>query len=139
MLKTNLLHPGILKALAVNGHGSMLLIADGNYPFTTGVNERAIKIFLNLSPDMLKVTDVLKVLCEVIPIESFTVMIPPDEAPQPIHQEFSNIIGVNTPMDKLKRLDFYNKAQSSQTFLLIATGETRRFANILLTLGVVSR
>lgn len=137
MLKTNLLHPEILQALASNGHGAMLLIADGNYPFTTGAYEKAIKIFLNLSPDMLKVTDVLKVICEVIPIESFTVMIPPDEAPQSIHQEFSNIIGANIPLEKLKRLDFYNKAKSSHTFLVIATGETQRFANILLTLGVV--
>ena len=38
MLKTNLLHPEILSALGSNGHGSMLLIADGNFPFSTAVN-----------------------------------------------------------------------------------------------------
>ena len=35
MLKTRLLHPEILNALARAGHGSRVLIADGNYPFAT--------------------------------------------------------------------------------------------------------
>ena len=32
MLKTRLLHPGILRALGEAGHGAQVLIADGNYP-----------------------------------------------------------------------------------------------------------
>lgn len=137
MLKTNLLHPEILEALASNGHGSMLLIADGNYPFTTGVNERAKKVFLNLSPGMLTVTDVLKVLKEAVPVESYSVMMPPDEAQQQIHEEFLNILGENIPVERLKRFEFYRKSMSAETFLVIATGEKRRFANILLVIGVV--
>ena len=137
MLKTNLLHPEILNALGSNGHGSRLLIADGNFPFSTGVNERAQKVFLNLSPGMLSVTDVLKVIKEVIPIESYFVMVPPDEAPQLIHDEFANIIGENIPVQKVKRFDFYNEAKSPDTCLVIATGEIRRFANILIVTGVV--
>lgn len=137
MLKTNLLHPEILNALASNGHGSMLLIADGNYPFTTGVNERAKKVFLNLSPGILTVTDVLKVLKEAIPVESYFVMTPPDGAQQPIHEEFLNILGEGIPVEKLKRFEFYSKSMSPDTFLVIATGEKRRFANILLVTGVI--
>ena len=137
MLKTNLLHPEILNALGSNGHGSRLLIADGNFPFSTGVNERAQKVFLNLSPGMLNVTDVLKVIKEVIPIESYIVMVPPDEAPQIIHNEFVNILGENIPVQKVKRFDFYKEAQSPDTCLVIATGEIRRFANILIVIGVV--
>ncbi|MGB8492527.1 MAG: RbsD/FucU family protein [Bacteroidales bacterium] len=137
MLKTNLLHPEILHALAGNGHGAMLLIADGNYPFTTGVNERAKKVYLNLSPGILNVADVLKVIKETIPIESYIVMVPPDDAPQPIHDEFIDILGSDIPVEKVKRFDFYSKSQSQDTFLVIATGERRRFANILLVIGVV--
>jgi len=137
MLKTNLLHPEILEALASNGHGSMLLIADGNYPFTTGVNERAKKVFLNLAPGILTVTDVLKVLKEAVPVESYSVMVPPDEALQQIHEEFLNILGGNIPVERLKRFEFYRKSMSPETFLVIATGEKRRFANILLVIGVV--
>ena len=97
MLKINLLHPEILNALGSNGHGSRVLIADGNFPFSTRVNERAQKVFLNLSPGMFAVTDVLKVIKEVITIESYFVMVPPDEASQSIHDEFVDIIGKNTP------------------------------------------
>lgn len=137
MLKTNLLHPEILNALGSNGHGSRLLIADGNFPFTTGVNERAQKVFLNLSPGVLSVTDVLKVLKEAIPIESYIVMVPPDGAPQSIHNEFANILGENVPVEKVKRFDFYKEAQSTDTCLVIATGEIRRFANIIIVIGVM--
>ena len=41
MLKYRLTHPEILAALAGAGHGSQVLIADGNYPFSTGANPAA--------------------------------------------------------------------------------------------------
>ena len=137
MLKTKLLHPKILSALGSNGHGSRLLIADGNYPFTTGVPEKAQKVFLNLTPGMFSVTDVLKVIKEAVPIESYIVMLPPDETPQEIHEEFLNILGESIPVTKVKKIDFYREARSQDTCLVIATGEIRRFANILITIGVV--
>ncbi len=137
MLKTKLLHPEILSALGGNGHGSRILIADGNYPFTTGVPDNAKKVFLNLSPGMFSVTDVLKVINDAIPIESYLVMLPPDETPQAIHDEFLNILSEGTPVTKVKRFDFYKEARSADTCLVIATGEIRRFANILITIGVM--
>ena len=137
MIKAKILHPEILSALARNGHGSMLLIADGNYPFTTGVPESAQKVFLNLSPGLLTVTEVLKVIQNVIPIESYMVMLPPDETPQQIHDEFVEILSDKTPVTKVKKIDFYKEAKSPNTCLVIATGDVRRFANILITIGVV--
>lgn len=137
MLKTKLLHPEILSALGSNGHGSRILIADGNYPFTTGVPEKARKVFLNLAPGMFSVPDVLKIINDAIQIESYLIMLPPDETPQSIHDEFLNILGDSIPVTKVKRFDFYNEARSADTFLVIATGEIRRFANILITVGVV--
>lgn len=136
MLKSKLIHPEILSALGSNGHGSRILIADGNYPFTTGVPESARKVFLNLAPGMLSVPDVLKIIIDAIPVESYLIMLPPDETPQPIHDEFLEILG-EIPVTKVKRFDFYKEARSNDTFLVIATGEIRRFANILITVGVV--
>lgn len=137
MLKTKILHPEILLALGSNGHGARVLIADGNFPVTTAVPATARKVFLNLAPDMLSVTDILKVLVTSIPIESATVMVPPDESDQPIHSEFAEILGIDVPLRKLKRFEFYDEAKSPDTCLVIASGEMRRFANILLTIGVV--
>jgi len=137
MLKTKLLHPEILEALGSNGHGAKVLISDGNYPASTGVPATAKKVFLNLAPGMLSVVDVLKVIAETIPVESALVMTPPDGAEQPIHKEFKEILGNEVPLVSTKRFEFYTEAKSSDTCLVIATGEIRRFANILLTIGVV--
>lgn len=86
---------------------------------------------------MLSVIDVLKVIKDAIQVESYLIMLPPDETPQPIHEDFSTILGKDIQVTKVKRFDFYKEARSEETFLVIATGETRRFANILITIGVV--
>lgn len=137
MLKYQLLHPEILHALAANGHGARILIADGNFPVSTQPPAGCRKVFLNLAPGLLTVTDILKVITTAIPIESAITMTPPDGTPQSIHTEFKEIIGENISIQALTRFDFYNAAGSNDVCLAIATGETRRFANILLTIGVI--
>ena len=139
MLKIKLLHPDILMALGSNGHGARVLIADGNFPLSTTVPARCKKVFLNLAPGLLTVTDVLKVLRDFIPIESGIVMTPPDESDQPIHHEFKEILGPEIILQREKRADFYKEVKSEDTCLAIATGETRRFANILLVIGTVKQ
>ena len=94
-------------------------------------------MFLNLAPDLLTVTDILKVIREYISVEKYMFMTPPDENEQPIHREFGELLGKNTAFQKLKRAEFYSEASSDDVCLAIASGETRRFANILLVIGVV--
>ncbi|MBE1588828.1 L-fucose mutarotase/ribose pyranase (RbsD/FucU family) [Nonomuraea angiospora] len=53
MLLTELLHPGILEALAGAGHGARVLLADGHYPASTATGERARTVHLNLAPGLL--------------------------------------------------------------------------------------
>ena len=137
MLKTKLLHPEILAALAGNGHGARVLIADSNFPFSTCPPPTAKKVFLNFAPGLLVITDVLSVLKEFIPIETAMVMVPPDGSIQAIHSEFEEILGPEISLKVLKRFEFYEEVKSSDTCLVIATGEGRRFANILLVIGVV--
>ena len=48
MLYGPMTHPQFLRALAAAGHGSKILLADANYPHTTGVNPRCELISLNL-------------------------------------------------------------------------------------------
>jgi|SRR5450759_2005091 len=137
MLKTKLLHPEILSILGSNGHGAKILIADSNFPFSTCPPPTAKKVFLNFAPGMLMVTDVLNILKDYIPIEAAIVMIPPDDSLQAIHSEFEEILGTGNPLKKLKRFEFYEEVKSNDTCLVIATGESKRFANILLVIGVV--
>ena len=82
MLKTRLLHPQVLEALGEAGHGAQVLIADGNYPLLTRSNPASHRVFLNLAPGLLTVTDVLAVLADAIPIEAAHVM-GPDTGDEP--------------------------------------------------------
>ena len=59
MIKYKLTHPQILAALASAGHGSKVLIADGNYPFSTGSNPAATHVYLNLTRGFAPVDEVL--------------------------------------------------------------------------------
>ena len=137
MLKTKLLHPEILNALAGAGHGSKVLIADGNYPFGTGGNPSAKRVYLNLAPGLVTVTDVLRVLEEAIPIEAAEVMQPPSGPEPAIFGEFRNILPKELALKPLGRFEFYDAGRHPDTTLVIATGEQRIYANILLTIGVV--
>jgi L-fucose mutarotase len=136
MLKTGLLHPEILRALGEAGHGAQVLIADGNYPLLTRSSPAAHRVFLNLAPGLVTVTDVLRVLIDAIPIEAAHVM-GPDSGEEPgIFVEFRGMLPV-TELQRLGRFQFYDMARSPDLALAISTGEQRIYANILLTIGVV--
>lgn len=137
MLKTQLIHPEILSALGRAGHGSRVLIADGNYPFSTGSSPEAQRVFLNLAPGMVQATDALRVLVSAIVVESAMVMVP-DGGPEPsIFQEFRQLLPDDVALTEKGRFEFYDEARSPDTALVIATGEQRIYANLLLVIGVV--
>lgn len=136
MLKTRLLHPEILRALGEAGHGAQVLIADGNYPLLTRSSATAHRVYLNLAPGQLTVTDVLRVLLGAIPIESAHVMLPDSGEEPGIFAEFRELLP-NVPLQRLGRFQFYDMARSPDLALAISTGEQRIYANLLLTIGVV--
>ena len=76
MLTTQLLHPQILEALGGSGHGGKVLIADGNFPFSTRANPAAQRVYLNFTHGKLNAVEVLDVLVGAIPIEAAEVMMP---------------------------------------------------------------
>jgi L-fucose mutarotase len=135
MLRTTLLHPGILHALASAGHGSTVLIADGNYPLATGVHEAAARVYLNLAPGVVPVTTVLETLITAIPVEAAQVMSPADGSEPPIFADFRRLLP-SLILEGLDRFAFYERARRRDTALAIATGDQRLYANILLTIGV---
>lgn len=136
MLKQRLTHPEILEALAAAGHGSRVLLADGNYPASTTLGENASLVYLNLAPGKPTVTEVLDILLTAIPVEEAVVM-EPDEGPEPsIFQEFRSLMP-DMPLQKLGRIEFYDEAAGPDTCLVVMTGEQRLYANLLLTIGVV--
>lgn len=146
MIHGQLIHPQILSALARSGHGSKVLISDGNYPHWTKRGHNAEVVFLNLAPGMVTATDVLKVLVGEIPIESAAVMETLKTGPYamkqdpPIWAEFHQILhdaGVDVELEHIEREKFYDTAGTPDICLTIATGEQRIYANLLLTIGVI--
>jgi L-fucose mutarotase len=151
MLKTRLLHPDILAALGRAGHGAQVLIADGNYPFSTKLGSRATLVSLNLSPGLVNCAQVLEALVTAIPIEAAAVMATAKSGPHAsktnpqaepeIWSEFLEILkqgtGQSSELQEIERFQFYEAACSPSVALTIATGDQRLYANLLLTIGVV--
>lgn len=137
MLKHQLIHPDILHTLGAAGHGSRVLIADGNYPFTTGSHPNAQRVFLNLMPGVVNAVQVLDALVTAIPVEAAHVMQPADGSEPDIFAEFRQRLP-DLELQLLDRFAFYDAAKTSDTALVIATAEQRIYANLLLTIGVVS-
>ncbi|MCO5218881.1 MAG: RbsD/FucU family protein [Thermomicrobiales bacterium] len=135
MLFGTLTHPPLLSALARAGHGSKILLSDGNYPHSTGAPASAERIFLNLAPGLLSVDDVLRVLTASVPLEAAEVMLPPDGVEVPA------IIGYRDMLPEVSfighdRFGFYEAARHPDVAIVVATGDQRVYANLLLTIGV---
>ena len=135
MLNHTLIHPAILEALGSAGHGSRILIADGNYPASTKCGVNSDLVYLNLRPGFPTVTEVLDVLLTAIPVEGAMVMAPDDGPEPPIFAEFRERLAP-VALSPCDRFQFYDEAGSSDTCLTIVSGEQRIYANLLLTIGV---
>ncbi len=132
MLTTKCIHPGIMKALSLCGHGSKVLIADGNYPLAEK-SGNAEKVYLGLIPGLPTVTDVLKAIHSVVEIEKAEVMVPGDGTTPEIFAEFKEELGLE--LSGIGRFEYYDVCCQPDVVLAISTGEKRVFANILLTIG----
>lgn len=135
MIKTEIIHPDLLQALAQCGHKANILIADANYSFLTNSSPRARIIYLNFSPGLISSVVILQKMLGYINIEKAVLMSCPDDFDNTIAREYRTLLAESTAVEHVTREAFYALAKSSDTLLVVASGETRRFANILLTVG----
>ena len=138
MIKYRLLHPQLLGVLGTAGHGNRILIADSNYRFVTGAPPNARKVYLNFMPGQLSATQVLTGLLDAVPVEAAYAMLMDDGQEPSIVSEFRAMLPQDISLKVLERYQFYEQVESPQTILVIATGEQRLFANLLLEIGVVT-
>ena len=94
-------------------------------------------MFLNLAPGTVSGVQVLEAILSATPVQEATTMTPPDDFHPDIHDEYKAMLGDGMKWTEMERWSFYDKIKSTDTTLAIATGEQRRFANLLLTVGVV--
>lgn len=137
MLKSSLIHPEIIGALAACGHGDKILIADGNYPIGSDTHPSTQKIYLGLSGGIPTVPDVLRALLGEANFERAEVMTPGEgEAEPEVFAEFRSVLGLES-LPELGRFEFYDAVKGAENVkFAISTGELRVFSNILLTVGV---
>ena len=144
MLKTQLLHPEILRLVAGAGHHSSILIADGNYPAATKKGPHAEIVSLNLAPGIVTVAQVLRALLSAVPVDFINTMgIPSDDAyaqkgEPPVWNEFRAEIKrakLKLKLEPIQKWDFYKQVESPDHVLTIQTADQALWANVLLTMG----
>ena len=136
MLKTAVIHPTILEALGRSGHFAQVVIADGNLAVGAMAGPNSTTVHLNFRPGLLDALTVLEGIVAVCPIQGATVMEKPGEACAEIHDAYQLLLG-DVTWETMERWAFYDKIRDPATTLIIQTGEQRRFANLILTVGVV--
>jgi L-fucose mutarotase len=147
MLKTPVLHPEILSALAGSGHLGKILISDGNYPHANGANPLAKLVWANFMPGIVDANTALRMVCELVPVEVVEVMRPNREGlhamqtDPPIWDSFRKTLrqhaNFTEALVEVPKPQFVQNAISTDVCLVIATAETQIWANCLITIGVV--
>ncbi|QGN36738.1 RbsD/FucU family protein [Klebsiella oxytoca] len=135
MIKSDIIHPDLLQALAQCGHKANILLTDANYSFLSNTSPQARIIWLNLSPGLIGSVVILEKILRYINVEKATLMNSPAEFDNTIEREYRSLLGETVEFEHVERNAFYSLAKSPDTILVIASGETRRFANILLTVA----
>ncbi len=144
MLRTTLIHPELSAALARAGHGSRVLISDGNYPHATAHGPRAERVWLNLSPGVVTVAQALRAIASAVPIEAAAVMDWKQDdyvsEDPPVWRTFAQVLREEAafagPFERIARPAFYETCRGEDLAVLVATGDQALYANLLLTIGV---
>lgn len=141
MLKTldPLLGPDLLHALAAMGHGDEIAIVDANFP-AAACARRLVRM------DGCAAVPVVEAVLSVLPVDDFVdapiatmaVVGSPEEVPE-IVWEFQASVeraeGRTLRAEALPRETFYGRAR--EAFVIVQTGETRLYGNVLLRKGIV--
>jgi len=143
MMRSGLLHPPLLAALAGAGHGSQVLIADALYPHDTGANPSAVRIHLNLRPGLVAACDVLQLVADSCYLEAALFMEDADGRASEAVREYQEALaghrhwgGREVAWSGIERFAFYEACQARNVSVVIATGEVRPYSNLLVTIGV---
>ena len=140
MLKNipKLLSPELLKVLCEMGHGDEIVIGDGNFPAAANA-KRLVRA------DGLGACEVLDAVLQVFPLDqydanNFVLMqkCEGDTADTGIWNDYEAILKIYEPEAVVsfeERFAYYERAKKA--FAIVATGEEKQYANIILKKGCV--
>ncbi len=137
-----LLTPDALHALASMGHGDEVVVADANFPSARLAAQGGARLVQLAGADA---TGVLRAVLQVLPLDTFgaeaawTMQVVGDAhaVPPPV-AEFREALAAagERPPASLERMAFYTRA--AQAFVILRSGESRKYGNIVLRKGVVA-
>ena len=133
-----LLSPELLATIYRMGHGDEIVFADAHFPGHT-MNDRVIRA------DGLLIADLLDAVLPLFALDSYVddpvVMMDsvPGDTPDPsVEAGYRAVIDEyapgTPPIRFVERFAFYDRAQ--EAFAVVMTGDTRKYANIILKKGV---
>lgn len=134
----DIISPELLKILSEMGHGDEIVLADANFPAATNA-KRLVRA------DGIKIPNLLSAILELIPLdqyddEHFILMqkCAGDNADVSVWKEYAEIAekkNDNCKFTYCERFDYYERAKNA--YAIVATGEKRQYANIILKKGCI--
>lgn len=138
MINGTLIQPDILRALAQAGHTAKILIVDGHFPSSTFLGAGVPKVYLNLIPGTLTVTEVLRAVAAAVPIESAVAATFEDDSLPEIWNDYAEVLPSAVPVAPVRGSQIATAFTDTDVALAIMTGDTRAAACIVLSLGIRS-
>jgi len=132
--------PELMKAMMEMGHSDTLILADANFPAATNAKKL-------IRAEGVEIPELLEAILRYFPLDNYvqhpvSLMKPLEHEPVPeIWAEYESIIRkydkekAFSEFKYIERLDFYKEAQNA--YIIVQTGTTARYANIILQKGVV--
>lgn len=132
--------PELMKDMMEMGHSDVLILADANFPAAS----HARKI---IRMDTVEIPEILQAVLQFFPLDSFVekpVKLMKNLPEEPVPQIWSVYEKILKEHDSthafqqfgfIERLQFYEDAEKA--YVIVQTGTTARYANIMLQKGVV--
>lgn len=135
----SILSPDLLKTLMEMGHGDAIVIGDGNFPAASN-SRRLVRSDGNHVPELLDAIMQFFPLDTFIPYSAALMAVVPGDDYQPeLWPVYEATIRKYEPdfpgFEHIDRFSFYERAR--EAYAIVATSEPGRYANIILTKGIV--
>lgn len=137
----SMISPELLKILCEMGHTDELTIGDGNFPGHT-YGKKVIRL------DGHGVPEILDAILQLFPLDTYvdhpvTLMgvVPGDDVKTPIWDKYKEIVAKHDErgaacFEEIDKWEFYDRTKNHSS-VVIMTGESELYANIILKKGVV--
>lgn len=133
-----LISPKLLETLSRMGHGDELILADAHFPGET-FNDHVLRA------DGLRIPDLLEAILPLYELDSYVdhplammAAVQGDTLDPEVEKSYLEAIHKTNPdvapIERVDRFDFYDRAKSA--FVVVMTGETAKYGNIILKKGV---